>query len=35
VDTSDHPQGEHDACVQEYQKFKKILEVAPVMNALD
>ena len=35
MDASDHQHGEHDAGGQEYPKLEMIVEVAPVMNALD
>ena len=35
MEISDHPHGEHDAGWQEYPMFKKIVEVAPGVDALD
>ena len=35
VDPSDHQRGEHDASGQEDPKLEMIVEVRPVMNALD
>ena len=35
METSDHQRGEHDASGQEDPKLEMIVEVGPVMNALD
>ena len=35
MEASDQPHGDHDAGGQEHPKFKKIVEVASVVNALD
>jgi hypothetical protein len=35
VETSDHQYGEHYACGQEDPKLEMIVEVGPVMNALN